>query len=455
VLRRRLRESAAKAHKEEQGQIAFLMVLSIIIVFAMAGLSLDAGLWYFDHRTAQNQADAAALAGVLELPASGTQTDADARAAALAQVNLFLQKNGTDPATEGDGVCPTANDANYVDFVDETGDGESDTIIVCVRRQTSSVFSSLAGLNFVHVSAMARAELVSITVPYSLMAMDETACRSFWLTGNGTIHVEGTSQAAGTYTRSNCPDEALATTGANSDLEVEGVNDVVGGANSRCDGGGQCDPEPTKQEWLDDPFARVPLPPVDSSCISVNVGNGSTQTLDPGCYNSLQVGGTAILRPGVYILKGGLSITGNSGVLTADANQNGTLEDNEEVMFYVTCTSYPTPCNGANAGIFSSSGQSTFELQGIDGDPYENLAIFVDRTAGPATAVDISGQGASTMSGAVYAIGSNVTITGNGTTLNLNIAVVADTLKFAGNGDVNVTYDIELIPPLFRLALTE
>lgn len=59
------------------------------------------------------------------------------------------------------------------------------------------------------------------------------------------------------------------------------------------------------------------------------------------------------------------------------------------------------------------------------------------------------------MFGAIYALSSNVTITGNGSTLNLDVAVVADTLKFAGNGDVSITYDIELIPPLFRLALTE
>jgi hypothetical protein len=442
----RMPQTLRALHRAEDGQMAITMLLTTMAIIAVTALSFDLGAWYFDHRLAQNQADAAALAGAIELPASVSLAEG--------AVSDYLEKNGTDGATAGN--CPTSDDSNHFDIYQSEDGDVVDTVVVCVRRQSKGFFAKLAGIDFVHVSAMARAQLVSITVPYSLMAMDETACRAFWLTGNGTIHVEGSNQAAGTYTRSSCPDEALATTGSNSYLDVEGLNDVYGGANARCDGGGQCVPEPTEAEYLEDPFEKVPLPPVDSSCISVNVQNNTTQTLEPGCYNSFQVLGTAILRPGVYILKGGLSMSGNGSVLTADLNQNGTLESTEEVMFYVTCSNYPTPCNGTNPTGFSSSGQSLFKLQGIEGSPrYENLSIFVDRTAGPGTAVDLSGQGASTMSGAIYAIGSNVTITGNGTTLNLNIAVVADTLKFAGNGDVNVTYDIELIPPLYRLALTE
>src|SRR3972149_4700371 len=64
---------------EDSGQIAITAVLAFLVIFTVAALALDAGIWYFDHRWAQNQSEAAALAGVLELP-SKTTTNATARA---------------------------------------------------------------------------------------------------------------------------------------------------------------------------------------------------------------------------------------------------------------------------------------------------------------------------------------------------------------------------------------
>ena len=55
---------AAKLCREEDGQIAVVMVMVLPVVFLFFALALDAGLWFFDHRLAQNQADSAALAAV-------------------------------------------------------------------------------------------------------------------------------------------------------------------------------------------------------------------------------------------------------------------------------------------------------------------------------------------------------------------------------------------------------
>ena len=48
-----LTHRVATLRPDEGGQMAFMMGFA---------LALDAGVWYFDHRTAQNQADAAVLA---------------------------------------------------------------------------------------------------------------------------------------------------------------------------------------------------------------------------------------------------------------------------------------------------------------------------------------------------------------------------------------------------------
>ncbi len=73
--------------REESGQTAIAILLVFLGVFALCGLSLDAGFWYFDHRTAQNQADSAALAGIQALPSSST-------GGALTDAVTWLQNNG-------------------------------------------------------------------------------------------------------------------------------------------------------------------------------------------------------------------------------------------------------------------------------------------------------------------------------------------------------------------------
>jgi hypothetical protein len=442
VLRRRILDSATRAHREEEGQAAFLVLLTVIIVFAMAGLSLDAGLWYFDHRTAQNQADAAALAGILELPAS--------EAAAFTQVNEFLVKNGTDTATEGDGVCPTANDANYVDFVDETGDGEADTVIVCVRRQTSSVFSSLAGLNFVHVSAMATARLIAVPLPYALMALNETECSTLVVAGQGDVTVQGESESAGTYTRSTC-NTGLALEGSESQLSADGENDTYSGSgNNRCLS--NCDPPPTEEDYIEDPFAHVEPPSVPSSCQAARTfSSGVNNTLGPGCYLGLTVNGTGTvltLSPGVYVMRGPVRFEGGAGTTVTS---NGA-----EVLFYMTCSTGACPENeSVAASRFTTQGQVSVSLKGHS--DYENITIFVDRNTlnSETSAVRLAGQGAQNYEGAVYAVNSYVEVEGNGTGLSLNVAIVADTMRFAGNGAVTITYDIDLIPPEYQMALVE
>lgn len=429
ALARRVRAALARG---EEGQMAMAMVILILGVFVLFGLAFDTGKWYLDHRLAQQQVEAAALAGALQLPSG----DIDGA------VDQALTDNGAQVSDRTTAKCDPP---------------DSDSVKVCIRRPSGGVFTALSGIKFAWVSASATAKRFAQPVPFSLMAMDPSACSTLNLTGNGTVSVQGIGSSAGTYTRSSCA-TGLDLSGNQSILKATGSNDTVSGtASSKCLSG-QCTPLPTPQDVLDDPFASVPVPPLSGPCVAINVKNNQTQTLNPGCYSSLTINGTVYLNPGVYILTGGLNMSGNSAVLSADANQNGKLDSNEQVMFYVTCASggLPAACNGANPAQFSTSGQASFQLQGIPGKPrYQNIAIFVDRTAGSANAVGISGQGSSTLSGAVYAINSGVDITGNGGTLNLNIAVVANSLTFSGNGNVNITYDVSLIPPEYKLALTE
>lgn len=160
-MRRLIAARMEQAHNDERGQMAFVMLMLVIVVFMFFALAFDAGLWYFDHRTAQNQAEASALAAVQALPSDDTS-----EAAALA--GDWLERNGSDT---GD-YCASGG----VVFSDSSGDGSMDTVRVCVRRGSPGIFSSLAGIDVVNISAAATARVGAVSggnvMPWAVIPPD-------------------------------------------------------------------------------------------------------------------------------------------------------------------------------------------------------------------------------------------------------------------------------------------
>jgi len=434
TLSRTLLRRIAGAHRDDSGQMAILFVLTLLVVFIFFALAFDAGLWYFDHRTAQNQADAAALAAVQELPATDTSK-------ATAAADDWLTKNGSNP---GERYC--------LDYSDRNGDGKPDTVRVCVRRESPGIFAALSKIKSVWVSAAATATVVEEPSLYSLKAMnDDDECKSTFLVhGNATVSVTG---GGGTYTRCESPPPkcGLLVSGTSAKL-VTGVNDVAGCGTTN--GGATLQLPPTPQVALDDPFADLVQPTVSGSCLpgSHNYTSGP-HTLSPGRYcDQLQVSSTALvtLQPGIYVLHKGLKVTG-SGRFTSDLNGNGVLDPGEEVLLYDTCAS--SPCNGARPGDMEITGSVNVALKGVPA--YHNIVIWVDRTAGAGSLVKLGGSAAAGVDGTVYALKSEVDIDGSGVaTLTLNMAIVADTIN-VGAGDITIPYDPLLAPPIRRIALIE
>ena len=92
----------AKLSHEEDGQMAVLMIMILPVVFLFFALAMDAGIWFFDHRLVQNQADAAALAAVLLLPAV---EGSEGHTLAIDAVENWVTKNGSNL---GDAAVPLA-----------------------------------------------------------------------------------------------------------------------------------------------------------------------------------------------------------------------------------------------------------------------------------------------------------------------------------------------------------
>lgn len=156
--------SVQRLRRDESGQSAWGMVLAMLVVFMLFAVSFDIGLWVIDHRSAQNQAEAAALAAVQELPAP---TTADAEDAA----KDYLARNGVDWSS--DGCSP-----NWITFDDVNGSGDYDEVRVCLERNSSVVFSGLSGITGVEVSAAATALVgranIAQVMPWSVIPPDPT-----------------------------------------------------------------------------------------------------------------------------------------------------------------------------------------------------------------------------------------------------------------------------------------
>jgi len=158
------RFAAAKAFIEDRrGQTALMFLLLLLAFFMLFALALDAGFWYFDHRWAQNQAEAAALAGAYRLP---NESPTDAYNAA----SRWLTQNGwSGPiqiSTPGQSACDSPNasplPSNVVGLVEvmncRGSDSRYDTVRVRLRRNSLTFLSGLFGVNVAYVSASATAQ---------------------------------------------------------------------------------------------------------------------------------------------------------------------------------------------------------------------------------------------------------------------------------------------------------
>jgi len=155
--------------REDRAQFALPMLIGILLIFVIGALSLDVGLWYFAHRDAQNDADAAALAAALELPADDTTI-------AQGKADAILAANGAE--TTRDGSCPTDDDHSHIQFTKVNGSTKYNQVTVCTRRKVSGMLASMSGINFVQISAQSTAKAghaeIANVMPWFVVAPQPT-----------------------------------------------------------------------------------------------------------------------------------------------------------------------------------------------------------------------------------------------------------------------------------------
>src|SRR5436190_14773369 len=87
--------------ESERGQALVLVALTLPLFFAIVALVVDGSTLMAKRRTVQNAADAAALAGSLELPASGPCLIGACQNKLRSVIADYSQKNGGPPLNGG------------------------------------------------------------------------------------------------------------------------------------------------------------------------------------------------------------------------------------------------------------------------------------------------------------------------------------------------------------------
>ncbi len=420
-----------------------------------------------ERRDQQNAADAAALAGARYVLTDPGQAEAAARAIAIT--------NGFDDADASEVVNV------YIPAIHGRYAGLPGFIEVQIEGVRPSVFGGIIGRAQWPVGAYAVATNdQNLTFPFSMLALDPTACKAIHVAGTGTVQAYANIQS--NSSGADCDGVGFSRTGG-STIDViadDATCRSVGEIQDEGSGFMTC-AEAENSFALPDPLRNLPAPVKPALPTHAMVPVGHTNPIPDNCpgatpaakapsettpklckipsggspanvawilYPGLYPGGLEIdknrivyLMPGIYwIGGGGLSVKGGASIVTiareADANANVTLATwGGGVLLY---NSTLPVAGGAGGEIHLNGSGAVMKLKAFNvpaGNPldiYNNIVIFQDRTV--TTPVTLNGSASGTeVSGVIYVPDGQVKLNGNGGTLIVD-QIIAGTYDINGNG---------------------
>ncbi len=391
--------------RQESGQALVLTGLSMILVICFAGLAIDVGQLRYAQRQLQSAADAAAIAGALEISYCGTSNCAAMQNAAKTAV----EENGytvadlvTQCATSSgsglslavnNGPCAmgsTTKDPNY---------GNTSYVEAVVTKDKLTYFISLFG--FTSVTLSARAEATVGNDPFCLYTSTQNtgsgAANAILMNGNATLTMScGIMDDSGSST-------ALLVNGSVTITSTEIA--VHGGVLNN--GSTKVTPAPlTNVPAMNDPLSWLNSDkPAAGSCSSYSGGS----SVSPGTYCSgITINGnkSVTFQPGTYVLGGNMIINGTNSI-------SGT-----GVTFYFS------------SGSLIMNGNSHADLVAPTTGTYAGILFFQD--SNDSSMMILNGDSTSVFQGTLYLPGANLTINGNG---NLAAYTIIDAASFTDNGN--------------------
>jgi Flp pilus assembly protein TadG len=398
------------------GAVAVIMAMFAVIMFVCAALVVDLGFARAVRREAQNSADAAALAGAGAMydKTGNLQPDASIEAVKDFSASNFETTDAdwascaaTVPAgwTTTVGVGANARNSGTTCIAYDNAANPQIVQVVEPFRHTGTFFGGIVGYHGSDISALAQASIE----PKS--------------------HVSCVVCVMGNWDGQN--GDALVTNGGvaiNGNLST-GPNGTVTAAGIGVAGSGLPDPHlnpsGTPIGHFTDPLADIPLPPAPLGQVAVD-GSGACV---PGSYVSIL--GCTSFGTGIY------TIVGNN---TLNGQQNLTATPTGGVLFYFTCADvaghgnnavYTTRAcdSGEPGGAIDAAGQGDLTITGRSYGGH-TFSIIYDRNN--TAEVRLVGNGATRITGDIYALSSVFDARGNGS-FDVNSLIVTGAFRFDGS----------------------
>ena len=466
--------SSTTSHERERGQVLVLFAGGLVALLLVAALAFDVGMMLVERRDQQNAADAAALAGARYVLVSEPEAEVAARRLAL--------ENGFEDAD------PNVNVHVHIPAIHGRYAGLPGFIEVQIEATRPSIFGGVIGRANWPVGAFAVATNdQNLTFPFSMLALDPSACKAIAASGGGIIEAYANLQS--NSNGADCDGVGFSRTGG-ATIQVfadDAICRVVGEFQDAGSGPPLTCTIAENSFALPDPLRNLPAPakpalappmvyagtalpaptppkncpggspaPSEGSPTKCKIPAGGGPSNDawilyPGLYpGGLEVTAnrTVYLMPGIYwIGGGGLDIGGDASIVTiateTDARPNvadapcAQEMTPETLCGGVMIYNSKLPSSAAGPFVLNSSGATmklaSFDVPTTDSDAiYQDIGIFQDRSV--SLPVTLNGSSSSTIvEGIVYAPAAQIKLNGNGGTLIVD-QVIANTYDIKGDG---------------------
>ncbi len=339
----------------------------------------------------------------------------------------------------------------------------------------------------------------NLTFPFSMLALDPTACKAIKVTGGGVVEAYANIQSNSSGADCASGDATSFKRAGGSTIDVIADDATCRAVGEIVDqGSGFMTCAAAENSFaLPDPLRNLPAPVKPALPTPAMVQVGHTNAIPDNCpgatpaskapsetvpklckipsggspanvawilYPGLYPGGLEVdknrivyLMPGIYwIGGGGLIVKGGASIVTieeeADANANVALATwGGGVLIYNS----KLPVSGGAAGEFHLNGSgAVMKLKAFNvpvGNPldiYNDIVIFQDRTV--TTPVTLNGSSSGTeVTGVIYVPDGQIKLNGNGGTLIVD-QIIAGTYDIMGNGGTikvlhNVGFDSVIV----------
>jgi Flp pilus assembly protein TadG len=436
--------NGARQENRQSGQTLILLAILAIGIFGLAGLAIDAGFLYTERRRAQNAADTAALAAALARIRSEDQF-----AAAFDR----LSDNGF-PITQGEcspsGVdCASGAGDRWsvtVEYPPRSGDnaGSTDHTRVSITTQVAGIFSPFVFSGTLETTVEAVSYVkprMSISPGNAIHAASDHGCKPLWFAGTSVATIQG----GDVFSNSDASSAECAAGFSEGSAGVQVSPEpyiirVVGSFKES--GSGSVDPPPVEGV---DPVQLEPVAIPDCSglpdygVVKIPPSSGS---LEPGWYESIEIGGgsTVTLDPGMYCIYGsdGISTTG-----AADISGSG-------VLIYLQ----DGGLNFAGGSAVDLVAEHNWDvLVDPSANDWKGMLIYAD--PGNTSTISMEGNASSTYEGTIYAPSSLCTFEGTGSASVVDAQMICDKVRFDGDAEITISYSASKVfkkPPEISLA---